>query len=143
MLGYFQVRSGAAFIIMNVPVCADYCDAWFEACKDDLTCVENLFDVFMFDDINFCPQNSTCRTFREVYRDGRGLCNKIWGHEYVYSTDSDNCTVMAFNNSMANPNFKLTFPRSGGMSFVTLSSTIAMIHEATLLMFLAIAAAFN
>jgi len=27
-------------IPIGVPVCSDYCDAWFEACKDDLTCAD-------------------------------------------------------------------------------------------------------
>ena len=62
---------------------------------------------------NRCPANSTCHTFREEYGDGRGLCNQIWGNSIFYSTNKDNCTVMAFNSSMPNPNYKLTFPHSG------------------------------
>ena len=93
--------------LMSVPVCADYCDAWFEACKDDLTCVENYVEMgfhnLSIDYTSSCPQNSTCRTYRVVYRDGRGLCNKIWGSEYAYSTDRDNCTVMAFKLTTAWP----------------------------------------
>ena len=112
MLGHFQTDSGT---LVGVPVCAEYCDAWFKACKDDLTCVENWPEEIVFHDVSVdltssCPQNSTCRTYREVYGDGRGLCNKLFGNEYVYSTDRDNCTVMDFDNSMANPNFKLMFP---------------------------------
>ena len=126
--------------IQGVPVCADYCDAWFEACKDDQTCVEHWLEDFVFDEgfTNRCPNNpdTSCRTFREEYGDGEGLCNQIWGNSIFYSTNSDNCTVMAFDNSMANPNFKLTFPQSGSMSVVMLGSTMI-----PLLMFLVIAAA--
>ena len=111
MLEYFKTNSGE---LLSVPVSADYCNAWFEACKNDKTCVEN-FDDLVYHNISVdltssCPPNPNCRTYREVYGDGRGLCNKIWGSDYVYSTDRDNCTVMAFDNSMGNPNFKLTFP---------------------------------
>ena len=35
MLAYFQ--AGMTGYIQNVPVCADYCDAWFEACKAKMT----------------------------------------------------------------------------------------------------------
>ena len=33
--------------IQNVPVCADYCNSWFEACKNDSTCVEHWLEDFV------------------------------------------------------------------------------------------------
>ena len=111
MLGYFEFRKTG--YIQNVPVCADYCNAWFDACKDDLTCVENWLHGYAKDQDgnNICPVNSTCITFQEMYSSGEGLCNKMWGEAFYYSTDTDNCTVMAFNNSMINPNIRLSFPK--------------------------------
>ena len=110
MLGYFQ--TGMTGHIQNVPVCADYRDAWFEACKDDLTCVENWLRDFTKDvnGTNIYPINSSCVTFEKMYGSGEGLCNKMWGKVFYYSSDSDNCTVMAFNSSVINPNIRLTFP---------------------------------
>lgn len=140
MLGYFQTGPGASTQLLNVPVCANYCDDWFEACKNDTTCVENWSD-FVYDDnssANSCPQDSMCRTFQEIYGDSKGLCDRIWGDEYFYSTNMDNCTVMSFDNRMLNPNFKLTFPRSGSLSVVKFSPT--MILGASLLILLVIAA---
>ena len=143
MLGHFQTSSGE---VVGVPVCADYCDAWFEACKDDRTCVENWDDLVYHDPyVDFtssCPQNSVCRTYRDVYGDGRGLCEKIFGSYYVYSTDRDNCTVMAFDNSMANPNFKLTFPRSSSVSQTVKWGSILSQQLALLMLFAIAAAAF-
>ena len=134
---YFQ--SGPDENIRNVPICMDYCDAWFDACKDDRTCFENWLEEYedAFSLTN-CSAPYTCHTFREVYRDGKGLCDRIWGSAFAYSTDADNCTVMAFDNSMPNPNFKLTFPRSGGLSKLMLGS--ALIYALALLIFLLIAA---
>ena len=113
MLKYFQPATEKN--IRNMPVCKDYCDAWFEACKDDRTCFDNWLENYEAGStlIN-CSTPYTCRTFHEVFGDGKGLCNGLWGDAYTYSTDKDNCTVMTFNSSMPNPNFKLTFPRSGG-----------------------------
>ena len=110
MLAYFQV--GTTGYIQNVPVCADYCDAWFEACKDDLTCVENWLRDFTKDanGTNICPINSSCITFEEMYSSGEGLCNKMWGKAFYYSSNTDNCTVMMFDDSMVNPNTRLSFP---------------------------------
>ena len=131
MLGYFQTAADGN--IENVPICADYCNAWFNACKDDYTCFENWLEEYDPSlGITTCPDSYTCRTFGEVYRDGKGLCDTIWGTVYSYSTDADNCTVMAFNNTMPNPNYNLTFPRSGSLS--KLGSTL--VHVSVLLMLL-------
>ena len=143
MLGHFATNSGE---IMGIPVCAAYCDTWFEACKGDLTCVESWEELayhnLSVDSTSSCPQNSTCRTYQEVYGDGRGLCNKIWGSDYVYSTDRNNCTVMAFDNSMANPNFKLTFLRSSSVSQTVKWGSILSQQLALLMLFAIAAAAF-
>jgi folate receptor len=136
MLRYFQI--GADGNIQNVPICAEYCDAWFDACQDDFTCFENWLEEYDPSlGITTCPASFTCRTFRDVYRDGRGLCDTIWGTVYAYSADADNCTVMAFNNTLPNPNYDLTFPRSGNLSKLNLGPTWIM---SALLIFLLITA---
>ena len=107
--------------IRGVPVCASYCNRWFEACKSDLTCVEDWLADFDFakDGANTCPANSTCVTFQQMYGDARGLCNKMWGAAFRYSENEDNCTVMKFSGS--NPNYRLSFPAEGsGCSAVRL-----------------------
>ena len=89
---------------------------------------------------NSCPEGSQCRTFGELFGNGQGLCNRLWGPSWNYSTDTDNCTVMAFDNSMANPNYRLTFPRSGSLSTVILGSTVMQVL-AILLMYLVLTVA--
>ena len=59
---------------------------------------------------NICPINSSCITFEEMYSSGEGLCNKMWGKAFYYSSNTDNCTVMMFDDSMVNPNTRLSFP---------------------------------
>ena len=139
MLGYFEIEKTG--YIRNVPVCASHCDAWFEACKDDLTCVENWLHDFAKDDDgnNTCPVNSTCVTFQEMYGNGKGLCNRMWGDAFYYSTNMDNCTVMAFNNSMINPNIKLSFPKTSASSTNgSIQSTV--VYGSVLIIMLLIAA---
>ena len=110
MLGYFEI--GTTGNIQNVPVCASYCDAWFEACKDDLTCAKNWLLDFDKDanGTNICRLNSNCVTFQEMYGNSEGLCNQMWGVAFYYSNDTENCTVMTFESNVANPNLGLTFP---------------------------------
>lgn len=130
MLGYFQIATTG--FIRGVPVCADYCDAWFEACKNDTTCVEDWLADFHFEEdrTNRCPVNSTCITFQQMYGDGRGLCNRMWGEAFVYETNQSNCTVMRFNSTQPNPNNLLTFP----------SGTLGLQWTGALLLFLVIMA---
>lgn len=110
MLGYFEIDNTG--YIQHVPVCASYCERWFNACSNDSTCVENWLEDFDFsaNGNNSCPANSSCTTFAERYGDARGLCNKMWGNAFFYSEDVNNCTVMAFNGTGPNPNFGLSFP---------------------------------
>ena len=125
MLWYFRIPSTSGYI-SSAPVCASYCDRWFDACKDDLTCVEDWLADFDYtlDGANACPANSSCVTFREMYGNGEGLCNRMWGSAFFYSQDEDNCTVMAFNGT--NPNYRLSFPGSSA-SHVTFAFTVGFI----------------
>lgn len=119
MLDYFQLGSTPA--VQNVPVCASYCNEWFEACRSDFTCVENWFDALNNAIANgsaagincSSPGAPACRTFEDIFTDGRGLCNRMWGDTFFYSEDEDNCTVMEFNSDMPNPNFELILGSGG------------------------------
>ncbi|XP_066271707.1 uncharacterized protein [Branchiostoma lanceolatum] len=90
---YRYAKRGHKYAVQNVPICSSFCDDFFDACRDDLTCVESkLTDwYFMPGRINNCRPDSQCRTFAEVYGDGRGLCNNIWSDTYVYTEDQDTC----------------------------------------------------
>ena len=92
--------------VKGIPICARYCDAWFNACKNDLTCARNWLLDFDFSDEmeNSCKANYTCKTFEELYTDGKDLCESMWGSAFIYET-SENCMVMKFDkNCPINPN---------------------------------------
>jgi folate receptor len=96
----------------NLPMCGDYCDRWYTACKDDYTCVTNwITDWVYINGSNHCPERSQCRPYSVVYGSGRGICNTLWGSSFFYSqsnsTDSDEtreCLVPYFNINSTNPN---------------------------------------
>lgn len=99
----------------QIPLCASYCDQWFDACADDYTCWTN-WNVWPLDaDGKYtCPLSDgapACRTYRDTYTDARGLCTKLWGQTYNYSTDLGACislgpslTATAFPNVPSPPN---------------------------------------
>jgi hypothetical protein len=67
----------------TIPLCANFCDAWFDACAADYTCDLN-WNSWGEITVNgslgyFCPVGSTCRTFAEVYGNASGLCTNMWG----------------------------------------------------------------
>ena len=89
--------------LYQVPVCASYCDEWFEACKNDSTCSSNWLSA----STGNCNANQTCRTFAETFTNGKNMCNSIWSTQYVYDQDNNNCITMFFIGE--NPNENVTF----------------------------------
>lgn len=76
----------------RVPICGQYCNHWFEACKDDLTCVTNwVFDWEYNNGTNTCPTNSSCSTFEERYGNSTRLCNVLWGNSFNYTEENTLC----------------------------------------------------
>ena len=69
--------------ILKMPICASECDAWLEACKDDLTCARNwITDYNMSSNgANTCKQ--PCEKYTDVYSSGEDLCENLWGASFV------------------------------------------------------------
>ena len=98
--------------ILKAPICASFCDGWFEACKDDLTCAKNwIFDFNMTDDINTCKQ--PCRNFNDFYSSGKELCEGMWGTSFVYK-ETDCLQLNLTDLTDTNPNDKLVEKLFGG-----------------------------
>lgn len=85
--------------LKGVPVCSGFCDAWFEACKDDQICVENVLEDYNFTvhQENYCPGDRECESYQAMYGNGKNLCEKMWGESYNYTQPNDNysnCLMM-------------------------------------------------
>lgn len=60
----WHVKEGA---LEGVPICAKYCDDWFDACKDDFTCAEDWLSDFNYSsNVYSCPTASKCLKFSKV-----------------------------------------------------------------------------
>ncbi|XP_062523859.1 riboflavin-binding protein-like [Corticium candelabrum] len=96
-----------------VPVCASYCDEWFDACKDVPICTRNWLTDFKEDNTTgeYHCSNQTCRTFTEWYQNGKGMCETIYGNSFQYDADNENCMVMTFTGN--NPNANVTKDTNG------------------------------
>jgi len=91
-----------------IPVCANYCNEWFDACKNDYTCVTNWETWPTTNGQYSCPAGSTCSTFASRFVNGSGICNLLWGNVYTYSTDINTCKT--FNFYGKNPNAPIAPP---------------------------------
>lgn len=94
--------------LKGVPVCSEICDQWFDACKEDLICVENVLSDYNFTvhGENFCPANRTCITYQAMYRNGKNLCEKMWAGSYKYTVpnaDYSNCLMMDGSSKPVKP----------------------------------------
>lgn len=95
----------------NLPVCREFCDGWFQACANDMTCATNWITDwdYVLNGVNVCRENSTCRNFTEVYGNGRGLCETLWGQSFIYSNYSETesnrqCMTLYWPDDQPNPN---------------------------------------
>jgi hypothetical protein len=109
----------------GIPVCSTYCDDWFTACADDLTCVEDWADWPTTDGQYTCPAGSSCRTYREVYGNGTGLCNRQWGSNFFSSNNMDSCFSMYFWGNH-NPNKYAVFADDTNGAAAASSSLVAL-----------------
>ena len=85
-MGYFQdpAYTGLGYLL-NVPVCQLYCDNWFDACRDDYTCVSNWNNFNVSTNANgietyTCPYGTdhSCQTYGQIYQNGAGAQGR-WG----------------------------------------------------------------
>ena len=93
-----------------IKVCGSYCDAWFDACKNELTCASN-WGTFPNDPVQGYVCNAsagpapfqTCKTFAETFGNGQGLCGLnptfptgkkgLWDIAYTYDTSAQWCVA--------------------------------------------------
>ena len=45
----------------------------------------------------------SCRPFKDIYANGKELCEKMWGDSFAYETDESKAYTMWFFDAMNNP----------------------------------------
>ncbi|XP_030055171.1 folate receptor alpha [Microcaecilia unicolor] len=97
--------------ILDVPLCQEDCDQWWEDCKDDLTCKDNWHTGWNWTSgSNRCPSGAKCKRFREYFPRSSDLCEKVWSNSYKYTTlkrGSGRCMQLWIEGAQ-NPNVQVT-----------------------------------
>ncbi|KAG9265304.1 folate receptor gamma [Astyanax mexicanus] len=95
--------------IIDVPLCLEDCESWYNDCKYDFTCKDNWHKGWDWSSgTNHCPTGAECRLWSDVFPDAKSMCENIWTNSYKYTTltkDSGRCMQMWFTGS--NPNKKV------------------------------------
>ncbi|XP_051963655.1 folate receptor [Xyrauchen texanus] len=95
--------------ILDVPLCLEDCESWYEDCKDDLTCKDNWHKGWDWSTgTNHCPDDAPCSPWADIFPNAQSMCEKIWSNSYKYTTlskDSGRCMQMWFQPP--NPNKKV------------------------------------
>ncbi|KAL4634985.1 riboflavin-binding protein-like isoform X1 [Arapaima gigas] len=88
--------------LLHVPLCASFCDRWFNACKDELTCAKNWLTDFKWDkDSNHCQHD--CVPFSKMYSNGTDLCQSMWGQSFTESSSNCRCLQMEDQDTVVLP----------------------------------------
>jgi len=94
--------------IEKMPVKASYCDAWYDACKDDMICAGPTKSYFETPEClaTNARNNNTdgCKTFSDIYSNGKDVCEVMWGNSFKYEEDETKAYVMSFEEGTPNPN---------------------------------------
>lgn len=95
--------------ILDVPLCQEDCQNWWEDCKNDFTCKSNWHVGWDWSsDTNQCPNGSKCTKWTDIFPTAQFMCEEIWSNSYKYTTlskTSGRCMQLWFNGT--NPNKKV------------------------------------
>ena len=108
--------------LYRLPVCASYCDEWFEACKSDSTCSSDWLSSTIGGQKN-CNGSQACRTFAETFTNGKNMCNSIWSDQYAYDQDNNNCITRGVHGPV--PSVPGNHPKKMGVSVCLRSEAVS------------------
>ncbi|XP_012861662.1 folate receptor gamma-like isoform X2 [Echinops telfairi] len=93
---------------LDVPLCREDCQSWWEDCRTSHTCKTNWQKGWNWTSgMNECPVKAACHTFEFYFPTPAALCEGLWDHAYKvsnYSRGSGRCIQMWFDPAHGNPN---------------------------------------
>lgn len=106
----------------DVPLCKSQCDAWWDACRYDLTCLPNWSKGFNWTTgTNVCPTGSVHKTFNKMFGNATNFCEQVWNYSWKVVADTEPCMKIWFNGT-TNPNDEIA--RMKAMQMLSASSSL-------------------
>ncbi|XP_004589982.1 folate receptor alpha isoform X2 [Ochotona princeps] len=126
--------------ILNVPLCKEDCQRWWEDCRTSSTCKSNWHKGWDWTSgFNQCPVGAACHPFHFYFPTPADLCEQIWSHSYKlsnYSRGSGRCIQMWFDPAQGNPNEEVARFYAEAMSGAGLPGTWSLLLGLALLLLL-------
>lgn len=117
----------------NVPLCKSECDNWWNACQNDMTCLDNWGKGFNWSSgVNVCPTGSVNKTFKETFGNAKTFCEQVWNYSWKVVPDSKPCMKIWFTGS--NPNDEIA--KMKAMTMVSASTCYNYTNAVVFLLFL-------
>ncbi|XP_056410477.1 folate receptor alpha-like [Hyla sarda] len=94
--------------ILDVPLCKEDCESWYNDCSNDYTCMDNWHVGWNWTNgMNKCPTGKSCQKWSDVFPSAKDFCEKVWSNSYKYTSytrDSGRCMQLWFENGDVTPN---------------------------------------
>ncbi|KAG9467665.1 hypothetical protein GDO78_014512 [Eleutherodactylus coqui] len=97
--------------ILDVPLCKEDCEAWYNDCSAAYTCKDNWHKGWNWTSgTNECPLGTSCRKFTAVFPSASDFCEKVWTNSYKFTEStrgSGRCMQLWFQNDDVTPNVRV------------------------------------
>ncbi|XP_046853174.1 folate receptor beta-like [Xenia sp. Carnegie-2017] len=107
----------------SIPLCSDDCDAWFDACKNDMTCSNDWSDTWKWTDNDKCDKQK-CTSFKDYFTNSMMFCNKIFDHTYKYTSGKPGRDCMNLWPDSGAKDLNLEFASTVTRNIIASSSTL-------------------
>ncbi|XP_067423833.1 riboflavin-binding protein-like [Emydura macquarii macquarii] len=84
-----------------VPLCQNFCDDWYEACKNDSTCIRSWITDWEWDDNGENHCKNECIPYNKMYANATDMCQSMWGDSFKVSNSSCLCLQMNEKDAVA------------------------------------------
>ncbi|XP_054835837.1 riboflavin-binding protein-like isoform X2 [Eublepharis macularius] len=98
-IAVYWAKSNYSAAIESVPICQKFCDGWYEACKNDFTCVNNWLTDWEIDEKGENRCRNKCIPFNQMYNNGTDMCENMWGNSLKANNSTCDCLNLNENDS--------------------------------------------
>ncbi|XP_075857414.1 sperm-egg fusion protein Juno [Microcebus murinus] len=107
-LGQKAARGRQGERVVDVPLCREDCEEWWEDCRWSYTCKSNWLSGWDWSQgKNRCPPKARCLPFPHYFPTPADLCEKVWSNSFRASPEhqhSGRCLQKWFQPAQDNPN---------------------------------------
>ncbi|CAH1784109.1 unnamed protein product [Owenia fusiformis] len=83
---------------IDVPICPEVCEKWWQACKQEYTCTDNWYLGFnMSTGRNHCHNIDDCKPYTEIFKTAKNFCESIWDFSFKVVDEGEPCMNFVYD----------------------------------------------